>query len=190
MSEQFQLSVTREEADYLKDLARWSILQGLKRKALPQEREVDGPPPAGSVLREELGAFVTLKINDRLRGCIGRLVGSGPLYMTVVRMAQAAAFEDHRFPPLSLDELGRVDIEISVMGPITPCPDPEAIEIGRHGLIVSKHGRQGLLLPQVPVEWGWDRDTFLRQTCAKAGMEAGCWQDPATDVYWFEAEVF
>ena len=188
MSEQFQLSVTREEADYLKDLARWSILQGLKRKTLPQEREVDGPPPAGSVLREELGAFVTLKINDRLRGCIGRLVGGGPLYMTVVRMAQAAAFEDHRFPPLSLDELGRVDIEISVMGPITPCPDPEAIEIGRHGLIVSKHGRQGLLLPQVPVEWGWDRLTFLDQLCAKAGLKPGEWKEGA-ELFWFEAAV-
>ena len=187
MSEQFQLSVTREEADYLKDLARWSILQGLKRKALPAASEVDGPPE-GSVLRQELGAFVTLKINGRLRGCIGYIVGRGPLYLTVVRMAQAAAFEDHRFTPLTLDELGRVDIEISVLSPITPCPDPEAIEIGRHGLIISKNGRQGLLLPQVPVEWGWDRLTFLDQLCAKAGLKAGDWKQGA-ELHWFEAVV-
>ena len=187
MTEQFQLSVSQQEADYLKDLARWSILQGLKRKALPQESEVDGPP-ADSVLRKELGAFVTLKIGGRLRGCIGRIVGSGPLYMTVVRMAQAAAFEDHRFQPLSLDELGRVDIEISVLGPILPCPDPEAIEIGRHGLVIVKQGRQGLLLPQVPVEWGWDRLTFLDQLCAKAGLKAGEWKEGA-ELLWFEAVV-
>lgn len=187
MSAQFKLSITKEEADYLKDLARWSILQGLKRKALPAENEVDGPP-ADSVLRRELGAFVTLKLGERLRGCIGHIVGSGPLYMTVVRMAQAAAFEDHRFQPLSLDEFGRVAIELSVLGPITPCPDPEAIEIGRHGLIISKRGHQGLLLPQVPVEWGWDRLVFLDQLCAKAGLKAGEWREGA-DLRWFEAVV-
>ncbi len=187
MNEQFQLTITREEADYLKDLVRWSILQGLKQKKLPGADEVDGPPP-DSVLRKELGAFVTLKLGGRLRGCIGNIVGSGPLYLTVVRMAQAAAFEDHRFEPLSLDELGRVDVEISVLSPITLCPDPEAVEIGRHGLIIVKNGRQGLLLPQVPVEWGWDRLTFLDQLCAKAGLRAGDWKQGA-DLYWFEAVV-
>ena len=187
MSEAFQLVITPEEAEYLKDLARWSILQGLKRKALPDESEVDGPPE-GSVLRSELGAFVTLKLGGRLRGCIGYIVGQGPLYLTVVRMAQAAAFEDHRFQPLSLDEFSRVDIEISVLSPITPCPDPEAIEIGRHGLIIAKNGRRGLLLPQVPVEWGWDRLTFLDQLCAKAGLKAGEWKQGA-ELLWFEAVV-
>ena len=187
MSAEFKLVIAPEEAEYLKDLARWSILHGLKRKGLPEESEVDGPPQ-GSALRRELGAFVTLKIGGRLRGCIGYIVGQGPLYMTVVRMAQAAAFEDRRFQPLTLDEFSRVDIEISVLSPIAPCPDPEAIEIGRHGLIISKNGRQGLLLPQVPVEWGWDRLTFLDQLCAKAGLKAGEWKQGA-ELLWFEAVV-
>lgn len=187
MSEQFQLTITKEEGDYLKDLARWSILQGLKQKKLPEDSEVDGPPP-DSVLRRELGAFVTLKLGERLRGCIGHIVGAGPLYMTVVRMAQAAAFEDHRFQPVTLDEMTRLEIEISVLSPITPCPDPEAIEIGRYGLIISKNGRRGLLLPQVPLEWGWDRLTFLDQLCAKAGLRAGEWKQGA-ELYWFEAVV-
>ncbi len=187
MSEQFHLSISREQADYLKDLARWSILQGLKNKALPDESEVDGPPE-DSVLRAELGAFVTLKSDGSLRGCIGNIVGQGPLFMTIVRMAQAAAFEDHRFQPLSLAELNGVEIEISVLSPITLCEDPEAVEIGRHGLIIVKNGRQGLLLPQVPVEWGWDRLTFLDQLCRKAGLRPGEWKSGA-DLYWFEAVV-
>lgn len=187
MPGQFQLNISTEQAACLKDLARWSILQGLKNKSLPKESEVNGPPP-DSVLREELGAFVTLKLDGELRGCIGNIIGQGPLYLTVVRMAQAAAFEDGRFRPLSLAEFERVEIEISVLSPIARCVDPEAVEIGRHGLIIAKNGRQGLLLPQVPVEWGWDRRTFLDQLCRKAGLRPGDWQEGA-ELYWFEALV-
>ena len=146
-------------------------------------------PPAGKLV-DPLGAFVTLKIEGRLRGCIGNVLGDGPLFKTVARMAQAAAFEDPRFPPLSRDEFDELELEISILGPVTECPDPERIEIGRHGLILRKGVRSGLLLPQVPVEWNWDRKAFLEHTCAKAGLPGNAWKDPSAQLYWFEAEVF
>jgi hypothetical protein len=105
-------------------------------------------------------------------------------------MAGSAAFRDPRFPPLTEDEFRRVEYEISILSPIEPCPDPERIEVGRHGLIMSRGARSGLLLPQVPVEWHWDRETFLGQTCFKAGLPRDAWKDPDTAIFWFEAEVF
>ena len=180
----FQLVLTDEEKRFCKDLIRYVIAHHLG--------QAEGPKPAlaSETLNMELGAFVTLKRHDRLRGCIGNVVGNGPLVSTIERMAGAAAFEDPRFPPLGAEELDDLDIEVSVLGPITPCPDPELVSVGRHGLLLRRGGRSGLLLPQVPVEWGWDRETFLDQTCRKAGLETGCWRDPSVTLYWFEAEVF
>ena len=120
----------------------------------------------------------------------GLLLPQGPLYETVWNMARAAAFDDPRFPPLTRSELDGLELEISILGPIEPCPDPELVEVGRHGLIMRQGARQGLLLPQVPLEWGWDRRQFLAQTCRKAGLPANAWRDPATQIYWFEAEIF
>ncbi len=181
---EFRFQLTDEEKAYLKDLVRTSITRTLRGDltALPE-------PPTDK-LREPLGVFVTLKIGGRLRGCIGHIVGDKPLYQTVTEMARCAAFEDPRFPPLTERELERAEIEISVLSPLTPCPDPMMVEVGRHGLLMRQGMRSGLLLPQVPVEWGWDRETFLRQTCAKAGLGSGCWKDPNTAIFWFEAEVF
>lgn len=183
--ERFHLSLSDAEKSYLKDLARLSITSRLTGHG------PDTPPlPPTDLLRSELGAFVTLNRQGSLRGCIGNIVGQGPLYATVWNMARAAAFEDPRFPRLESPELDDLAIEISILGPVTPCPDPEAVVVGRHGLIMRRGLRQGLLLPQVPVEWGWNREQFLDQTCRKAGLPATAWRDPGTDIYWFEAEIF
>ena len=188
MAEPFRFALTAEEKAALKDLVRLSILQEL----MPErpEGQVKLPPAPTPRLREELGAFVTLKTGHRLRGCIGYIQGQGPVWDTVARMAKAAAFEDPRFAPLRPDEFERLDIEISILSPVSECTDPAAIEIGRHGLIVRKGGRSGLLLPQVATEWKWDRETFLAHTCLKAGLPENAWKSGGCSLLWFEAEVF
>jgi len=183
--EHFRLSPTDEDKAYLKELVLLSIT-GQFTGAGPAEP----PAPPSELLKQELGAFVTLKRKGRLRGCIGNIIGQGPLYHTVWSMAQAAAFQDPRFPQLTNAELPDLEIEISILGPVEPCPDPELVEVGRHGLIMRQGARQGLLLPQVPLEWGWDREQFLAQTCHKAGLPALAWRSPATAIYWFEAVIF
>ena len=180
----FHFALTPDEKRYLKELVHLVIVARLAG------REPALPPPPTDMLRRQFGAFVTLTINGRLRGCIGHIVGDRPLYETIAGMAEAAAFGDPRFPPLSRREFENVAIEISILSPLTPCPDPALVTVGRHGLLVRQGSRSGLLLPQVPVEWGWDRETFLDQTCHKAGLAPGCWKDPATTLFWFEAEVF
>ncbi|EMG37298.1 putative protein, PH0010 family [Desulfocurvibacter africanus PCS] len=181
---EFRFHLPDEEKAYLKNLVRQSIGRCLTKDDTPL------PEPPTEILHEKLGLFVCLKIRGRLRGCVGHIVGDKPLYQTVAEMALCAAFEDPRFPPLTADELENAEIEISVLSPLTPCPDPAQVEVGRHGLLMRQGMRSGLLLPQVPVEWGWDRETFLRQTCAKAGLGSECWKDPRTAIFWFEAEVF
>lgn len=181
----FRLSPSDEDKRFLKELVLLSISSRLTGRGPEKPQE-----PESELLGREFGAFVTLKRHGQLRGCIGNIIGQGPLFRTVWNMARAAAFEDPRFPPLSQAELADLEIEISVLGPVLPCPDPELVEVGRHGLIMRQGGRQGLLLPQVPLEWGWDRAQFLAQTCRKAGLPSQAWRDPATEIYWFEAVVF
>jgi AmmeMemoRadiSam system protein A len=181
----FRLSLSDEDKRYLKDLVRLSIAGRLSGRG-----PATPPDPPSELLRRELGAFVTLKRGGQLRGCIGNIIGQGPLYRTVWDMARAAAFEDPRFRPLAAAEQDDLELEISVLGPVERCPDPQLVEIGRHGLIMRQGGRQGLLLPQVPVEWGWDREQFLGQTCRKAGLPATAWRQPQTEIYWYEAVVF
>jgi AmmeMemoRadiSam system protein A len=180
----FELVLTDAEKRFCKDLVVWAIRHHLGQTADPR------PVLDSQTLSAELGAFVTLKREGRLRGCIGNIVGNGPLAATIERMAGAAAFEDPRFPPLTAGELDDLAIEVSVMGPLTPCPDPELIEVGRHGLYIRKSIHSGLLLPQVATEWGWDRETFLDQTCVKAGLPKGTWRKPKTEIWWFEAVIF
>ena len=181
----FRFELSGEEKAYLKALAHDSIVA-----RLADHHGWTPPEPPTDKLRQPLGAFVTLTIGGRLRGCIGNLSAGAPLYRTISDMARSAAFEDPRFPPLTGEELTGVELEVSILGPITRCPDPGLVEVGRHGLIAVRGGRQGLLLPQVPVEWKWDRETFLDQTCRKAGLPPDAWRMPGTEVYWFEAEVF
>ncbi len=136
------------------------------------------------------GAFVTIRKHGDLRGCIGHIIGSQPLYLTVRDMAVAAASQDPRFDPLSPQELGDIDVEVSVLSIPRPASVDE-IELGKHGVIVSQGYRQGLFLPQVATETGWDKTTFLSELCSqKAGLPADAWKDPRTKIEIFTAEVF
>ena len=135
------------------------------------------------------GAFVTLKKNGHLRGCIGFTEPVLPLFEAVIRAAIYAACQDRRFPPVSADELDHLEIEISVLTTPHKISDSRLVEVGRHGLIISKGDNRGLLLPQVPVENNWSRQEFLEQTCLKAGLPRNAWRTGA-DIYIFEAIVF
>jgi len=166
-------------------LARRSIEQALAGAAPPTPQ---APPPE---LERPGGAFVTLETGGRLRGCIGRVESSEPVWRTVVDMARAAAFEDPRFPPLSAEELSRVRIEISVLSPLALLSDPAAeVRVGTHGLIVQRGASRGLLLPQVASRRGWDAVTFLEETCVKAGLPANAWRESGARVWAFRADVF
>jgi AmmeMemoRadiSam system protein B/AmmeMemoRadiSam system protein A len=145
---------------------------------------------ASAALKEDGAAFVTLRKKGDLRGCIGHVIAREPLYLSVRDMAVAAATEDPRFDPVRAEELADIDIEVSVLTPPRPVKDVSEIRVGRDGLILRNGFRQGLLLPQVADEYGWDVPTFLDQTCRKAGLPAGAWKDPATEILSFQAIVF
>jgi AmmeMemoRadiSam system protein A len=149
------------------------------------------PEPATSTLGEKRGAFVTLHRAEGgdLRGCVGLMRSEESLVRTVARMAVAAATEDGRFEPVTAKELPELHMEISALGPMVPIR-PEDVEVGRHGLLISRQGRRGVLLPQVPVEHGWDRETFLDHTCLKAGLLPGTWREEGVELLGFTAEVF
>lgn len=149
-------------------------------------RDVHLPPSPSS---REGGAFVTLHLSDTLRGCMGQVEGQGSLIETVGHVAAAAASEDPRFPPVRVEELPQIVFEVSILGPLEACFGPQAIELGRHGLVVDDGERRGLLLPQVAVEWGWDAHTFVSKTCVKAGLRPDAWTRAAA-LSMFEAEVF
>jgi AmmeMemoRadiSam system protein A len=182
-----EFSLTGNEQASLAQLACRAIENGLTGKKQP---DAAPPPPEHAALRTPAGAFVTLHSQGRLRGCIGSLMPQEPLYMTVSRMAHAAAFQDPRFPPLRSEEWPGVSLEISVLSPPERCPDPERIEVGRHGLVLVWRGRSGVFLPQVPVEQGWNRARYLEGLCGKAGPPPGSWKQPGAELYWFEAMVF
>jgi len=178
------LGLSEKEKQTLLRSARSSIEARLAGKAAP-------PPDYESErLEEKRGAFVTLKKNDRLRGCIGYIEGRKPLLETVQEMARAAAFEDPRFYPVTADELKGLEVEISVLTPLRQIQDAGEIEVGKHGLYVVKGFRSGLLLPQVAVEYGWDRNTFLNETCRKAGLKSDAWKDKDSKIYVFSADIF
>lgn len=150
-------------------------------------RELDLTAPSAH-LDEQRGAFTTLYVRGQLHGCVGYVFPVASLYRTIAETARAAAFEDTRFSPLSRPELADLKVDISVLSPLRPI-QAEEVEVGRHGLLVALGFHRGLLLPQVPVEHGWDRTTFLEQTCRKAGLPADAWQKGAT-LEAFTAEVF
>jgi len=147
-------------------------------------------PPPSPIMREPRGAFVTLKKSGRLRGCIGYIEAIKPLAETIGEMAKAAAFSDWRFEQVRADELSAIEIEISVLSPLFEVRDPSTIVVGTHGLVVSRGTHRGLLLPQVPVEWGWNRETFLAETCVKAGLPESAWKEKGTKIEAFTANVF
>jgi len=171
-----------KEKEELLGVARGTIEGYVRDRKVPAVSGLSGRLAAPGA------AFVTLKKKGRLRGCIGYTEAVAPLFKVVQECAVAAATEDPRFPPVAPAELSSIDLEISVLTPLVPVRADE-VEVGRHGLMVSHLGRRGLLLPQVPVELGWDRETFLEQTCVKAGLPPDAWRRGAT-LQAFTAEVF
>jgi AmmeMemoRadiSam system protein A len=179
-----QEGLSAEHRQDLLRIARQSVASAVYGGTPPELDKVD------KALRQRRGVFVTLKVAGQLRGCLGSVEAATPLVELVVRMAVAAATRDPRFDPVTVADLNELAIELSVLGPLERCDDVDSIEVGRHGLLIKKGERSGVLLPQVASENGWDRAAFLRHTCLKAGLPAEAWRDSATTLYVFEAEVF
>ncbi|HKS71749.1 MAG TPA: AmmeMemoRadiSam system protein A [Terriglobales bacterium] len=175
------MEFSAEERAFLLRIAHQSIESAAQGRGFT----MDPPSPHLAELR---GVFTTVYLDKELRGCVGYPLAIAALYRAVAETAKAAAFEDLRFPPLQTDEIPRLEISLSVLSPLSPIR-PEEVEIGRHGLVISQGNHRGLLLPQVPVEHGWDRITFLEQTCKKAGLPKDAWQHGAA-IEAFTAEVF
>ena len=163
-------------------LARQALEESVRYHRLSKIQEPQGR------LCDQCGAFVTLHKAGRLHGCIGYIEAARPLYQTVRECALAAALHDPRFSPVTPDELDSLRLEISVLSPLTEIR-PEQVEVGRHGLLISRGFQRGLLLPQVAVEWKWDRERFLAETCLKAGLPQDAWKQGAT-IQAFTAQVF
>jgi AmmeMemoRadiSam system protein A len=163
----------------------------LARHALEAHVRGEAPPLSerGGVLDEPRGVFVSIHKDDELRGCLGRLDVHAPLAETVADLAAVVSDSDPRFQPVSVAELPHLDVEISVLTPELEISSVDEIEVGRHGLIVERGYRRGLLLPQVATERGWDVETFLVQTCLKAGLPEDAWRHGAR-IWVFEAQVF
>lgn len=176
------MELSDKEKRLLLQTARESISSKLEARA-------GNFPPPTDTLKTVCGAFVTLHENGELRGCIGHITGVKPLCEGVKELALSSAFKDPRFRPLEKDELDKVDIEISVLTP-PQRGTPEDVEVGTHGILLQAGRRSGVLLPQVPLEQGWNRLEFLDNTCRKAGLPAGCWKDKSTELYLFSAIVF
>ena len=179
--EMFQL--TESEQHLLLQVARDSVQSYLLRQELLL------PSVPSGVLTESHGIFVSIHKHRELRGCIGNVHPLEPLFRSAAECAIAAAVGDPRFTPLTLGEVSEVDFEISVLSPMVPVRDVSEIEVGRHGLFVSKNHSRGLLLPQVATTYGWDRERFLEETCRKAGLRAGEWRQGAV-IHSFSALVF
>lgn len=175
--------LTEDQQKALLKLARQAITHYLKKGKPPSIKTDD------ETFRQKRGAFVTLKVEDQLRGCIGYPEPFKPLYETIVDVAISAATRDFRFSPLAHKELDETKIEISVLTPAKPIKDISEIEVGKHGIIISDGPHRGLLLPQVPVEWGWNRETFLSHGCMKAGLDEDAWKKGAR-IEIFSAQVF
>ncbi len=145
--------------------------------------------PTDNIL-QPCGAFVTLRIQEELRGCIGHIIARTPLFEAVQELARSSAFQDPRFPPLSGNELPEADIEISVLTPLREINSPDEVTVGVHGVYIELDGRSGVLLPQVPLEQGWGREEFLKHLCLKAGLHSDCISDPRRRLFVFEAIIF
>ena len=177
-----EFSLTENEKTILLSTARESI------KSYLEDRQ-GIYPEATEKIKTPLGSFVTLHIDGKLRGCIGHMLPDKALIEDIKILARESAFHDPRFPGLNIKEFESIDIEISVLSPLEPSTT-EDVEVGKHGIIMKNGYNSGVLLPQVPVEQGWDREEFLTQTCRKAGMQGDCWKDPGTQIETFTAVIF
>ncbi|MBW6511739.1 MAG: AmmeMemoRadiSam system protein A [Desulfuromonadaceae bacterium] len=147
-------------------------------------------PREEMALNSRSGCFVTIKKGRKLRGCIGNFQSEKPLFKEVAEMAIVSATQDPRFTPMTTADLNDFFLEISVLGPLEKIESIDEISIGRDGIYLEKNYHRGVLLPQVATENGWDRETFLRQTCVKAGLPVNAWQDDNADIYIFNAQIF
>jgi len=174
--------LTPDERRSLLTIARRAVEARVRRRAPPDiaVEPADVPNP---------GAFVTILVRGTLRGCLGRLMTDHPLPELIRHLGGEVADADPRFDPVQPDELAHLSVEISVLTPEQEILSVTEIEVGRHGLIVEHAGRRGLLLPQVPIEHGWDRETFVAHTCLKAGVSTDAWRRGAR-LFVFEAQVF
>ena len=179
-----KITFTGKEKDQLISIARDNI----KSLLYNRKKVAVNPELLPAVFREPLGAFVTLKINDALRGCIGRFISSDPLYEVVIESSASSAFEDPRFSPLTKDELAKTDIEITVLGPMKKISSISEIVLGRHGIYIKKDSRSGTMLPQVATENNWTVEQFLGYTSRdKAGIGWDGWKD--AEIYIYEGIV-
>jgi AmmeMemoRadiSam system protein A len=174
---------TPEEKRGLVAIARNAIWDALHGRAFHVQI-----PPEGMLSRPG-GAFVTIRINGELRGCIGYIQAPAPLAEVVAEVAEKAALEDPRFPPLTLQEFEQIRTEISVLSPLHKISDVNEVVVGKHGLLLELRHARGLLLPQVAEEYGWDREAFLENTARKAGLPRSAWKDPEAVIYVFTAEI-
>jgi len=180
-----QFSLSSHEKSELLALARKSVEYAVREK-----KAYEPTANASEPLNQERGAFVTLRKSGELRGCIGYTSAAKPLYLAVRDTATLAALRDSRFQPVSASELPQLEYEVSVLSPLRRVMDIRQIKVGQHGLLIKNGAYEGLLLPQVAAEERWDRQRFLEETCAKAGMRSGCWKDENTDIFMFTAVVF
>ncbi len=174
------VGIARKSIEYFMHTGKYLVEE-------PENRDYSAPAPA----------FVTLKMfpGKELRGCIGYLEAVKPLWQTIIECAVSAAFNDPRFPPLSAAELGKVLVEVSVLTPpkevnAKPGEFVKGIEIGKDGLVAELGGAKGVLLPQVPVEWGWGAREFLEQVCGKAGLPRDAWREKGFKLYKFRSIIF
>ncbi|MEF3255694.1 MAG: AmmeMemoRadiSam system protein A [Deferribacterales bacterium] len=185
------------EKKILLSLARKTIYKILNGESTePQEILIDilesfnNPINELSAIYKKMGCFVTLHIKKNLRGCIGTFREDKELYLNVHDMAIQAAFNDPRFQQLTYDEFDKIDIEISVLTPMTKITNLDEIVVGRDGLYVKKGFRSGVLLPQVATEYGWNKEEFLSYTCRKAGLNHDIWKYEPIEIYRFSAIIF
>ncbi|MCP4653290.1 MAG: AmmeMemoRadiSam system protein B [Candidatus Omnitrophica bacterium] len=179
-----EYSLSDNEKQILINIARTTLQAHLRGKKIPKFESITGN------ITQKRGAFVTLNKDGQLRGCIGRIVADIPLYEVISKQAIDAALNDSRFPRVTFEELEDIEIEISVLTPFTKVKDIEEIKVGKHGLMIRKGFSSGLLLPQVPIEWGWEREAFLEHTCQKAGLPPTAYKSSDADLYKFSAIVF
>jgi AmmeMemoRadiSam system protein A len=185
-------TITGEEQEVLLKDAREAVAAVLecRNPAYNRSAEIKEAVRSGaSALAEPCGAFVTLRRKGQLRGCIGRMSSPEPLEKTVRIMAVEAAFRDPRFPPLTGEELDACRIEISVLSPMEPCADSRQVRVGIHGLYLVHRGKSGVLLPQVPVEQGWNLEEYLDYICVKAGLPPRSYDEPGARLFTFTAAV-
>jgi uncharacterized protein len=177
--------LTAEERKVLLGIARDTLVRYAR-----EQKRAELPADLGPALTQRCGAFVTLHLRGDLRGCIGSFEGEGRLADTISRMAVAAGWEDPRFPHLRAQEVDALELEISVLSPLREIADVSEIEVGKHGIYITKGYHRGVLLPQVATEQGWDRDTFLDHTCIKAGLPPDAWRQGGIKIEIFSAQVF